>query len=188
MTIVELYSPGLADLSFAPTAVETHEDREAFLAPRSASSENTWRPPFVKVIEQDEHGRDLLQTEVLTLLSGYLVFRRSAVTTVAPIVDPYGSFLPINTSSGQRWAFLPKNYVDGLDEEQSGATYFAGSDRIKGFSSIIVDSREVAQIGVFRLARIPRGPVLYRADVKDSLIATGLFDGLAFRHRGQATF
>ncbi|WP_205873677.1 hypothetical protein [Mycobacterium camsae] len=187
MTHFDLFSPGLADITYQPASGRSYEDQEAIAAHPLTSPASEWSEPEFVVHGHDENGRHLTPTRVLVVRSGYLAFHPDDIHTVDSLLSAFGEFLPIRTTRGRFLYFRPSEYLDGLDEIESGAKYFRDRKRIIRLRQVVLHNKRILSVGVFKLARAERGPVYYRNDVANALVETGLFEGIEFQLEGWAT-
>ena len=163
---------------------EDDGDFETFLA-LAGHPQSAWRPPAMKLLKVADDGRPLRPAGMPWLGSHVLILRDRAVDSIGPILEPHGQLLPLACTEARLVVFDAQVLPGVLDEERSELVRF-GSGRIMKLKVPVFRSAYPEGAGAFKVAEMPRGPILLTRNLVRAIEDTGDSAGTSFVAADQA--
>lgn len=127
------------------------------------SRKATWRPIAMHLVRRDR-GRILRKSDSPYLLSNSLIFRRSAMESLADLLEPHGEFLPLCCPDEELSLFNVTRVIDALDEEASTVSRLA-SGRIWMVDRYVFRATEIAGVDAFKIPNLRVSPTFISARI-----------------------
>ncbi|NUQ78113.1 MAG: hypothetical protein HUU21_31665, partial [Polyangiaceae bacterium] len=82
-----------------------------------------------------------------------LIFRRSAIEALGPMLREHGELLPLECPEAELWVYNPTRVIDALDEEASTIERFK-SGRIMGIKRYVFKAHLIEGVDIFKLPNL----------------------------------
>lgn len=138
---------------------------------------STWKPISMKLMHKARRYR-VKYADSPWLGSDALIFRKSAVEKMQPILDAYGELLPLECADAELWVFNPKLVLDALDDTASEGPRF-DDGRFMMIDKYVFHPDVVAGVDMFKLSTRRVSPTYVSDRFVDLWNASGL-KGLTF--------
>ena len=135
-----------------------------------------WKPLAMKVLRKALR-RKIRHSDAPWHSTSTLIFRKSAIDKMKPILDTHGELLPLECPDAELWVFNPTIVLDALDEQESIASRWHG--KIFMIDKHVFHADVVAGVDIFKIASWRGGPVFVSDRFVDLWNASGL-RGLTF--------
>lgn len=115
-----------------------------------------WLPVKMHIINKDQ-GRDLLESDSPWFESNALIFNKTAIELLEPLLLEHGELLPIQCRNAVLSIYNPTNILMALDEELSTALRFS-SGKIMAFKKYVFREEVVKGSVIFKIPNIRVSP------------------------------
>jgi hypothetical protein len=137
---------------------------EVFRALDGGSRAADWSPVPMRLIQEDEQGRQLRYSDIPWLGNHAPVLRNPASRALSPALLTDGELLPLACDEAQLVVFNVTTVLDALDLDQSDVVRFPSSGRIMKVRSHAFRSIP-ADVGAFKVPELLSGPVFVTEEV-----------------------
>ncbi len=152
----EVYIPQSAE-GFEFCHPEHQEDFETLnLAIDGTPKGAAWRSPPMRLVHEDE-GKRLAESDSPWLGSHALVFRRQAISKLAPVLHEYGELLPLACAEAELVVFNSTRVIDALDENASRLLRFSNG-RIMRVTRYAFRPETVCAVDIFKIPSLRVSP------------------------------
>lgn len=173
---------------FEPVGLEGYQwvvlveeaDFELFRSLGGSGRAGSWAPIPVRLIEKDEFGRPLLESDFPWLGSHTLVLGKRAVEAIGPRLADDGELLPLACDAAPLWALNAWYLLDALDEERSNIVRFAATGGVMTVESYAFRPDVVDDFQLFTIPQLRRSQLFVGQRLVDWVGASSL-RGLGFR-------
>ncbi|NUQ77987.1 MAG: hypothetical protein HUU21_31015 [Polyangiaceae bacterium] len=112
----------------------------------------TWTPVTMRLIHKTE-GRKLVRSDSPWLGAYALIFRRSAIEALGPMLREHGELLPLECPEAELWVYNPTRVIDALDEEASTIHRFK-SGKIMRIKRYVFKAHLIEGVDIFKLPNL----------------------------------
>lgn len=114
--------------------------------PRTA----TWKPIPVKLLHEAARQK-MLRSDSPWHGSCSLIFRKTAIDKMKPLLEEYGELLPLECPEAELWVYNPTVVLDALDKKASEGSRFADG-RLMIIDKYVFYPDVVKGVDIFKLA------------------------------------
>jgi len=132
----------------------------------------------VQLVHDDE-GRERVVSDSPWLDAHALIFRKSAITKLAGLLEEHGELLPLSCSEAELFVFNPTRVLDALDEQSSAMLRFSDGG-IMYISRYVFRPEVVAGNHIFKIPNRRASPVFWDESAVRAWASAGL-RGLEFK-------
>ncbi|MFC5288549.1 hypothetical protein ACFPM7_15930 [Actinokineospora guangxiensis] len=122
-----------------------------------------WQPVRVNLLSTQDDGQKRTRADLPWLGEHVLVLRPAAVSTLTPLLEEWGEFLPLSCPTADLTLYHALTEIDALDEEASEIIRFDDG------TVLAVDSYafrpEKITAPVFTVPQLPHGPLFVSEDI-----------------------
>ena len=153
--------------------VDEH-DFERFRELDGTERARTWRPVKVRLLREDEGAGPFEASDTPWMTDSVLILRARALVALGPLLRQAGELLPLECDEVDLWALNVLSVIDALDEDNSKLVRFS-SGRIMQVDDWHFDRASLeGASAVFKVAQLPRGPLLFTQSLVDAVEEAGL--------------
>lgn len=133
-----------------------------------------WDPVEMYLLHEDEEGSPLASSDIPWNSAATPVLKERAARLIEPMLGDAGVLLPLSCTECALWLLHVTKLADALDEAASELVRFPSSGRVMKIRRHVFKETVVRELGIFKLAQMPRGSVFFTDRVADAIGAAGL--------------
>lgn len=134
----------------------------------------SWKPIAMRILRTNgENDKPLKYSDAPWYARSALVFRRSAVTALGPMLSAHGELLPLKCKEADVVMFNITRVLPAIDEAASGAEYW-DDGLLHSVERYVFRPKAIAGIDIFKLANVRASPAFVTQRFVDQWQAAGL--------------
>ena len=159
---------------------QNEADFEVFRAFDGTSRSSGWEPIPVQLVQHDEQGKPLAESELPWLGEHAQVMRPRLVELLQNVLAGDAELLPLACPDAELKVLNVLRVVEALDVERSEIVRFPSTGRIMKVKSHVFQAERLDGVKVFKVPELLRGATLVTDEVVEVVQRSGL-KGVAFR-------